>query len=43
MDRLVKARFYQIENVEENARAFDECLAKLWGRRDRAVYHDLGV
>lgn len=42
MDRFVKARFYQIEALEENACSFHDCLLDLWARPDRTAYHDLG-
>lgn len=44
MDRIVRARFYQVEAVEaqNNPDSFSVCLQNLWNRPDRAEYQDLG-
>ena len=42
MDRIVRARFYQVESMEEGALSFRDCLLRLWHHDRRAIYQDIG-
>ncbi|MEM6901326.1 MAG: DUF6731 family protein [Pseudomonadota bacterium] len=41
MDRLVKARFYQISNIDNAQRTFFDCMHYLWDHPDRSAYDDV--
>lgn len=42
MDKLVKARFYQAENISSTQITFFDCLQQLWLAEDREDYTDIG-
>lgn len=42
MDRVVRARFYQVRLVNERQTSFYDCLKALWEHPNRVTYQDLG-
>lgn len=42
VDRVVKARFFQVENFNSAQATFFDCLQQLWSAANRAEYEDIG-
>ncbi|WP_375227485.1 hypothetical protein [Roseobacter sp. S98] len=41
MDDRIRARFYQVEEIQEGDAGLYECLHRLWAHQDREDYHEV--